>query len=78
MTRASDSVREPGFESCAATPNVYCYGSFSCMNKYLAIDSGACLCRNGLLALIAAWADTSQRSQDCVQVNGSDCAGNKV
>ena len=48
------------------------------MNKNLAIDSDEYLCRNSLLALIAAGLDSSQRSHDCVQLNGSDYAGNKV
>ena len=46
--RASDSrLREPGFESCAAVLKpwtifftLYCSSSLSCINEYLAIDSG--------------------------------------
>ena len=48
--RASDSCqREPGFESCAAVSNrgqivsLHCSSSLSCMNEYLAIDSGGYL-----------------------------------
>ena len=46
--RASDSrLREPGFESCAAVLKpwasfftLHCSSSLSCINEYLAIDSG--------------------------------------
>ena len=46
--RASDSrLREPGFESCAAVLKhwasfftLHCSSSLSCINDYLAIDSG--------------------------------------
>ena len=45
---ASDSrLREPGFESCAAVLQpwgslftLHCSSSLSCINEYLAIDSG--------------------------------------
>ena len=45
---ASDSrLREPGFESCAAVLKpwasvftLHCSSSLSCINEYLAIDSG--------------------------------------
>ena len=48
MGRASDSrLREPGFELCAAVSKpwascftLHCSSSFSCINTYLAIDSG--------------------------------------
>ena len=46
--RASDSrLREPGFESCAVVLKpwanfftLHCSSSLSCINEYLAIDSG--------------------------------------
>ena len=46
--RASDSrLREPGFEPCAAVLKtwasvftLHCSSSLSCINEYLAIDSG--------------------------------------
>ena len=46
--RASDSrLREPGFESCAAVLKpwasfftLHCSSSLTCINEYLAIDSG--------------------------------------
>ena len=46
--RASDSrLREPGFEPCAAALKpwasvftLHCYSLLSCINEYLAIDSG--------------------------------------
>ena len=48
MGRASDCrITEPGFEFCAGvlTPweslfTLYCSSSLSCINEYLAIDSG--------------------------------------
>ena len=39
------------------------------MNEYLAIGSGEYLCMNSLCALIAAWLDASQRSQDGALLN---------
>ena len=50
--RASDSrLREPRFESCAAVLKplarlftLHCSSSFSCINEYLAIDSGGYVC----------------------------------
>ena len=49
--RASDSrLREPWFESCAAVLKpwasfftLHCSSSLSCINEYLAIDSGGCV-----------------------------------
>ena len=49
--RASDyRLREPGFESCAAVLDLgqvfvilHCSSSHSCMNEYMAIDSGGYL-----------------------------------
>ena len=60
--RASDSrLRGPGFESCAAVLKhraivfiLHCSSSLSCINEYLAIDTGGYLCTNSLRALIAA------------------------
>ena len=39
----------------------YC-SSLSCMNEYLAIDSGGYLCTNCLRALFTAWLNAVQRS----------------
>ena len=48
MGRASDpQSREPGFRLCTAAlnlGNLHCCSSFSCMNEYLAIDSGGNIC----------------------------------
>ena len=60
--RTSDSrLREPGFEYFAAVSNsgqvvfiLHCPSSPSCMNEYVALDSGGYLYTNGLRALIAA------------------------
>ena len=41
------------------------------MNEYLDIDSGGYLCTNSLHTLIAAWLDTSMRSQESVRMNMS-------
>ena len=32
-----------------------CSRSLSCVNEYLAVDNGGCLCTNNLRALVAAW-----------------------
>ena len=44
-------LREPGFECCAAVLKpwgslftLHCSSSLSCMNEYLALDSGGYLC----------------------------------
>ena len=48
--RALDSrLREPGFESCGVKAmatffTLYCSSSLSCINEYLAIDSGDYVC----------------------------------
>ena len=62
VARASDSqLREAGFESCAAVKlwsscfTLHCSGSFSCMNEYLAIERGGCLCTNSIRALLDAF-----------------------
>ena len=41
-----------------------CCGSFSCLNKNLAIDSRGYLFTNSHHALTAGWLDASQRSRD--------------
>ena len=60
MARASDpQLRELRFESCVPRQilgNVFilnCSSSLSCMNAYIAIDSGGYLCMNSLCALLA-------------------------
>ena len=62
VARASDSrLREFGFEACAAVSNIgqvlftlHCSSSFSCMNEYLAVDSGVYLSRIVFRTLTAA------------------------
>ena len=54
-SRASDSqLREPGFESCAAVLNPWTSFLLSCINEYMAVDSGNYLCTSSLSALIIA------------------------
>ena len=59
MTRVSNSqLREPGFKSYAAASNLgqvilHFSSSLSCMNEYLAIDSGGYLCSNALITCMA-------------------------
>ena len=58
--RASDSqLREPGFESCAAVLKpwgsfitLHCSSSLSCINEYLAIDSGGYVYKQSSLSHI--------------------------
>ena len=72
--RASDSrLREPGFENCAAVlkpwasfVTLQCSGSLSCINEYLAIDSGRYVYEQPLRINCNVWLDASQRSQDGV------------
>ena len=45
-----------------------CSSSISCMNEYLAIDSGRYLCMNSLRALFATRLDVFQRSRDSVRL----------
>ena len=77
VARASNSQsRDSGFESSfcrfealiiSFTPR--CSSSLSCINEYLAIDSGGYLCTNSFLTLIAAWLKASQGSRDEKGVN---------
>ena len=77
--RASDSrLRKPGFESCAAVLKpwasfftLHCSSSLSCINKYLAIDSGGYVYEQLMRIHCSIWLDASQRSQDGVWVNRS-------
>ena len=78
---ASDyRLREPGFESCAAVLKpwasfftLHCSSSLSCINEYLAIDSGAIgyVYEQPLRINCSIWLDASQRSRDGVCVNTS-------
>ena len=70
MARSVDpKLRELGFESHVLLSNLeqaitsHCSSSLSCMNEYLAIDSGGYLCMNNLRALIAAWLDSSRQAK---------------
>ena len=68
--RASDSLlREPRFESCAAVLKpwasfftLHCSSSLSCINKYLAVDSGGYVYEQSLHINCSMWMDASQRS----------------
>ena len=68
--RASDSqLRESGFEFCAAVlkpwVNVFtlhCSSSLSCINEYLAVDSGRCVYEQPSRINYSIWLDASQRS----------------
>ena len=42
------------------------FSSFSCINKYMSIDSDRHLCMDSFRVLITAWLDSSQRSRDDV------------
>ena len=52
---------------------IHCSSSLSCMNEYLAIDSGAYMCTNILYASVFAWLVASKRSQDNIQLKKSAC-----
>ena len=68
--RASDSrLRGPEFKSCAAVlkpwANVFslhCSSSLSCINEYLAIDSGGYVYAQPSRINCCIWLDASQRS----------------
>ena len=67
--RASDfPPREPGFKSCAAflkpcaNVTLHCSSSLSCINEYMAIDSGGYLYEQPLHINCSIWLDASQRS----------------
>ena len=72
--RASDSrLREPGFESCAAVLKpwasfftLHCSSSLSCVNEYLAIDSGGYVYEQSSRIHCSMWLDASQRSREGV------------
>ena len=77
--RASGSrLREPGFESCAAVLKpwarvftLHCSSSLSCINEYLAIDSGGYVYEKYPRINCSIRLDASQRSRDGVLVNRS-------
>ena len=77
--RASDSrLREPGFESCAVVLKAWASfftphysSSLSCLNEYLAIDSGGYVYKQPSRINCSIWFDASQRSRDGVSVNRS-------
>ena len=77
MGRASVSrLREPGFESCAAVFKpwasfftLHCSSSLSCINEYLAIDSGGYVYEQPLHINCSIWLALSQRSWDGVWLN---------
>ena len=72
--RASDSrLREPVFGSCAAVLKpwasvftLHCSSSLSCINEYLAIDSGGYVYEQPSRINCSIWLDASQRSRDGV------------
>ena len=74
MGRASGSrLREPGFESCAAVIKpwasvftLHCSSSLSCINEYLAVDSGGYVYEQSSRSKFSIWLDGSQRSRDGV------------
>ena len=77
--RVSDCrLREPRFESCAAVLKswasfftLHCSSSLSCINEYLAIDSGGYVYEHPSRINCSIWLDASQRSGDGVWVNKS-------
>ena len=77
--RASDSrLREPGFKPCvtmlkpwASFFTLHCYSSLSCINKYLAIDSGGDVYKQPSCINCSIRLDASQRSWDGVWLNKS-------
>ena len=71
MGRDSESrLQEPGFEPCAAVLKsfftLHCSSSLSCMNEYLAIDSGGYVYEQPSRINCSIWLDASQRSRDGV------------
>ena len=76
-SRASDSqLREPGFESSvvelkswASFFTLHCSRLLSCINEYLAIDSGGYVYEQPSRIKCSLWLDVSQRSRDGVLVN---------
>ena len=74
MGRASDSrLRGPGFESCAAVLKpweslitLHWSSSLSCINEYLAIDSGGYVYEQPSRINCSIWPDASHRSREDV------------
>ena len=81
MVERSDSGAElrtldyenPGFESCAAMLKpraslftLHCSSSLSCVNEYLALDSGGYVYAQPSRINCSIWLDASQRSRDGV------------
>ena len=66
--RASDSrLREPGFLCCGAKTwasvfTLHCSSPFSCINEYLAIDSGGYVYEQPSRINCSIWLDASQTS----------------
>ena len=74
----SSRLREPRLESCIAvlTPwasfvTLHCSRSLSCINEYLAIDSGGYVYEQPSRINCSIWLDASQRSRDGVWLNRS-------
>ena len=72
-------LSELGFESCAAALHLgqvpfalHCCSSLSCMNEYLAVNSGGYVNTNNLCTCIAAWLSASQSGQTAVQLTKSE------
>ena len=60
VVRPSGSqLRKPGFEPCVIGSkygqvcSLCCFSPFSCIDEYLAIESGGYLCTNSICALVA-------------------------
>ena len=74
LGRTSDSrLRELWFESCAAVLKprasfftLHCSSSLSCIDEYMAIDSGGYVYEQTSLINYSIWLDASQRSRDGV------------
>ena len=72
--RVSDSrLREPGFESCAAVLKPWvcfftlnCSTSLTCINEYLAIDSGGYVYEQPSCINCSIWLDASERCRNGV------------
>ena len=66
-------LRDPRFKSCAAVLKpwasvftIHCSSSLSCINQYLAIDSGGYVYKQPSCINCSIWLDASQRSRDGV------------
>jgi len=62
QTHSGDSVCGCCYENLAIFFTLRCSSSLSCMNEYLAIESGRYFWPNNLCAVIATWLNASQRS----------------